>query len=120
MAFGTRVRNAVKAEPRSVRLSSLVGAGGLWYGFGKMIADMCANNRGYRRVMLISIYRLTEEQGLELEAVLTQVRNRCAWDALARTMISHRRSAGVLRKSLIKRSTLQPWDLREVEGVAMT
>ncbi|KAF8559017.1 hypothetical protein OG21DRAFT_1594896 [Imleria badia] len=55
VAFGTRVRNALKAEPRSVKLSSLVGAGGLWYGFGKMIAEI-----------------LTEEQGLELETVLTQ------------------------------------------------
>jgi len=55
VAFGTRVRNALRAEPRSVKLSSLVGAGGLWYGFGKIIADI-----------------LTEEQGLELETVLTQ------------------------------------------------
>lgn len=39
-AFGTRVRNALRAEPRSVKLSSLVGAGGLWYGFGKMIMEM--------------------------------------------------------------------------------
>jgi len=38
--FGARVRNALKAEARSVRLSSLVGAGGLWYGFGKMIMDI--------------------------------------------------------------------------------
>lgn len=40
-AFGPRVRNALKAEARSVRLASLVGAGGLWYGFGKTIVDMC-------------------------------------------------------------------------------
>lgn len=38
--FGARVRNALSAEAKSVRLSSLVGAGGLWYGFGKMIMDM--------------------------------------------------------------------------------
>ncbi|KZP24579.1 GINS complex Psf3 component [Athelia psychrophila] len=38
--FGPRVRNALKAEARSVRLSSLVGAGGMWYGYGKMIMDM--------------------------------------------------------------------------------
>jgi len=38
--FGVRVRNALKAEARSVRLSSLVGAGGLWYGFGKTLMDM--------------------------------------------------------------------------------
>ncbi|KAI9574947.1 hypothetical protein HD554DRAFT_130270 [Boletus coccyginus] len=55
MPFGIRVRNALRAEPRSVKLSSLVGTGGLWYGFGKMIAEI-----------------LTEEQALELETVLTQ------------------------------------------------
>jgi GINS complex subunit 3 len=38
--FGARVRNALKAEARSVKLSSLVGAGGLWYGFGKTLMDM--------------------------------------------------------------------------------
>ena len=75
VAFGTRVRNALKAEPRSVKLSSLVGAGGLWYGFGKMIAEMYANYSGCQSITLISIYRLTEEQGLELETVLTQVRS---------------------------------------------
>ncbi|KAI9001129.1 GINS complex Psf3 component [Trametes punicea] len=35
--FSARVRNALNAEPRSVRLSALVGQGGLWYGFGRMI-----------------------------------------------------------------------------------
>ncbi|CCL99176.1 uncharacterized protein FIBRA_01191 [Fibroporia radiculosa] len=35
--FSARVRNALNAEARSVRLSSLVGQGGLWYGFGRMI-----------------------------------------------------------------------------------
>ncbi|KAI0366357.1 GINS complex Psf3 component [Pilatotrama ljubarskyi] len=35
--FSARVRNALNADPRSVRLSSLVGQGGLWYGFGRMI-----------------------------------------------------------------------------------
>ncbi|KAJ7095194.1 hypothetical protein B0H15DRAFT_828465 [Mycena belliarum] len=39
-AFGSKVRNALKAEPCSVRLSALVGAGGLWYGFGKTIMEM--------------------------------------------------------------------------------
>ncbi|KAJ7283799.1 hypothetical protein C8J57DRAFT_1293614 [Mycena rebaudengoi] len=39
-AFGIKVRNALKAEPCSVRLSSLVGAGGLWYGFGKTIMEL--------------------------------------------------------------------------------
>lgn len=44
-AFGSRVRNALKAEPCSVRLSTLVGAGNLWYGFGKTIMDMWASVR---------------------------------------------------------------------------
>ncbi|PCH41607.1 GINS complex Psf3 component [Wolfiporia cocos MD-104 SS10] len=35
--FSARVRNALNAEARSVRLSNLVGQGGLWYGFGRMI-----------------------------------------------------------------------------------
>jgi GINS complex subunit 3 len=39
-AFSPKVRNALKAEAKSVRLSNLVGAGGLWYGFGKTITDM--------------------------------------------------------------------------------
>ncbi|KAF9246935.1 hypothetical protein BU15DRAFT_84527 [Melanogaster broomeanus] len=49
------VRNALKAEPRSVKLSALVGAGGLWYGFGKMIMDI-----------------LSEEQANGMSEVLTQ------------------------------------------------
>ncbi|KAH7904454.1 hypothetical protein BJ138DRAFT_1166467 [Hygrophoropsis aurantiaca] len=43
--FGPRVRNALKAEPRSVKLSALVGAGGLWYGFGKMIMDILSDEQ---------------------------------------------------------------------------
>ncbi|KAF8076185.1 hypothetical protein FPV67DRAFT_1604787 [Lyophyllum atratum] len=54
-AFGPRVRNALKAEPRSVRLAGLVGAGGLWYGFGKAIVDI-----------------LAEEQANEIAEVLTK------------------------------------------------
>lgn len=54
--FGTRVRNALKAEPRSVKLSNLVGAGGLWYGFGKMVMDI-----------------LSEEQANGISEVLTKV-----------------------------------------------
>jgi hypothetical protein len=42
--FGTRVGNALTAEARSVRLSALVGAGGMWYGFGKTIMDMYVKN----------------------------------------------------------------------------
>ncbi|KAJ2933479.1 hypothetical protein H1R20_g2574, partial [Candolleomyces eurysporus] len=53
--FGLKVRNALKAEACSVRLSSLVGAGGLWYGFGKMIMDM-----------------LSEEQASEMSEMMTK------------------------------------------------
>ncbi|ETW84241.1 hypothetical protein HETIRDRAFT_415948 [Heterobasidion irregulare TC 32-1] len=38
--FSSRVRNALNAEAKSVRLSGLVGAGGLWYGFGKIVMKL--------------------------------------------------------------------------------
>jgi len=38
--FGQRVRNALRAEACSISLSNQVGAGGTWYGFGKMIVDL--------------------------------------------------------------------------------
>ncbi|KAG1724384.1 uncharacterized protein EDB91DRAFT_1170963 [Suillus paluster] len=53
--FGTRVRNMLKAEPRSVKLCNLIGTGGLWYGFGKMITDI-----------------LSEEQANGISEVLTK------------------------------------------------
>jgi GINS complex subunit 3 len=34
------VRNALNAEAKSVKLSALVGAGGLWYGFGKIVMQL--------------------------------------------------------------------------------
>ncbi|TFK43139.1 hypothetical protein BDQ12DRAFT_731194 [Crucibulum laeve] len=43
--FSTRVKNALKAEACSVKLSNLVGAGGLWYGFGKTIMDMLSDEQ---------------------------------------------------------------------------
>ena len=63
MAFGIRVRNALRAEPRSVKLSSLVGAGGLWYGFGKMIAEMWVNYGGCWAVILISNLQINRRAG---------------------------------------------------------
>ncbi|KIY71837.1 hypothetical protein CYLTODRAFT_418553 [Cylindrobasidium torrendii FP15055 ss-10] len=44
--FNGRVRNALNAEARSVQLSALVGAGGLWYGFGKTIMNMLEDEQG--------------------------------------------------------------------------
>ncbi|KAH9940559.1 GINS complex Psf3 component [Amylocystis lapponica] len=35
--FSSRVRAALNAEARSVRLATLVGQGALWYGFGRML-----------------------------------------------------------------------------------
>lgn len=39
-SFQARVRNALNAEARSVKLSNLVGHGGLWYGFGRMLMKL--------------------------------------------------------------------------------
>jgi len=44
--FVTRVQNALKAEPTSVKLSGLVGAGGLWYGFGRMLLSLLDDEHG--------------------------------------------------------------------------
>jgi len=38
--FTQRVKNALKAEARSVQLSQLVGSGGQWYGYGKMVSNI--------------------------------------------------------------------------------
>ncbi|KXN87860.1 DNA replication complex GINS protein PSF3 [Leucoagaricus sp. SymC.cos] len=54
--FNQRVRNALRAEACSVRLSNLVGAGSTWYGFGKTIIDL-----------------LDDEQAAELSRVLSSV-----------------------------------------------
>lgn len=39
-AFAARVRNAINAEPKSVKLSNLVGQGHTWYGLGQMIMKL--------------------------------------------------------------------------------
>jgi len=44
--FNTRVQNALKAEPTSVKLAGLVGAGGLWYGFGRMLLALLDDEHG--------------------------------------------------------------------------
>lgn len=40
-AYSERVRHALDAEATSVKLSNLVGQGGLWYGFGRLIMNEC-------------------------------------------------------------------------------
>ncbi|KAF8592374.1 GINS complex, Psf3 component [Ramaria rubella] len=56
--FSSRVKNALDAEPRSVRLSALVGGGGQWYGFGKMIAQLLEDGPAEdMSKMLMNTYR---------------------------------------------------------------
>lgn len=38
--FGQRVQRALKADTRNVKLAGLVGGNGLWYHFGRTIAEM--------------------------------------------------------------------------------
>ncbi|CAA7260153.1 unnamed protein product [Cyclocybe aegerita] len=52
--FGSKVRNALKAEARSVRLANLVGAGGLWYGFGKTIMDILSDEQANEMSEMLS------------------------------------------------------------------
>ncbi|KAI5894055.1 uncharacterized protein SCHCODRAFT_02623594 [Schizophyllum commune H4-8] len=54
-AFGPKVKNALSAEEKSVRLSGLVGAGSSWYSFGKTVMDI-----------------LIEEQGKDMSDMLTR------------------------------------------------
>ena len=48
--FSARVRNALNAEARSVRLSGLVGQGGLWYGFGRMLMQLYVPTPAHDRI----------------------------------------------------------------------
>ncbi|KAJ3507556.1 hypothetical protein NLJ89_g6233 [Agrocybe chaxingu] len=52
--FGSKVRNALKAEAKSVRLANLVGAGGLWYGFGKTIMDILSDEQANEMSEMLS------------------------------------------------------------------
>lgn len=70
--FGARVRNALDAEPKSVRLSALVGQGGMWYGFGKTMMDW------YLKISLVSsmielCLRFEEEEAREISKLLREV-----------------------------------------------
>ncbi|KAI0034064.1 GINS complex Psf3 component [Vararia minispora EC-137] len=42
--FSSRVKNALNAECKSVRLSALVGAGASWYAFGKIVMRLLAQD----------------------------------------------------------------------------
>jgi GINS complex subunit 3 len=72
--FAPRVKNALDAEPRSVRLSNLVGAGGLWYGFGRMVVRLWVT-RGFASLPLLRLWsRLDEERGVEMSNLFMTVR----------------------------------------------
>jgi hypothetical protein len=73
--FAPRVKNALDAEPRSVRLSNLVGAGGLWYGFGRMVVRLWVA-RGFAPLLLLRLWsRLDEERGVEMSNLFMTVRD---------------------------------------------
>ena len=74
--FSARVRNALNAEARSVRLSGLVGQGGLWYGFGRMLMRLYvpASSAHLISYQLSGAHRLNDIPAQELSDVLTKVR----------------------------------------------
>ncbi|KAG9085341.1 DNA replication protein, partial [Ceratobasidium sp. 392] len=43
--FGQRVQRALKADTRNVKLAGLVGGNGLWYNFGRSIAEMLVEDQ---------------------------------------------------------------------------
>jgi len=59
-----------------VRLSNLVGQGGLWYGFGKTIMDMYVTYKhsGALGVFNSSSLSLSDEQANEMSEMLSKVR----------------------------------------------
>lgn len=52
--FSQRVRNALRADACSVRLSNQVGAGSTWYGFGKTIVDLLDDEQAADLSQLLS------------------------------------------------------------------
>lgn len=73
--FGSRVRNALKAEACSVRLSNLVGAGGFWYGFGKTIMEMQVTPPTIAPTISYMLFSLSEDQANGISEMLTKVTN---------------------------------------------
>ena len=73
--FNTRVQNALRAEPTSVKLAGLVGAGGLWYGFGRMLLALYVNHFQVhsKRTDDQKLLRLDDEHGDLMSALLARV-----------------------------------------------
>ena len=73
--FSSRVRNALNAEATSVRLSALVGAGGLWYGFGKIIMRLSVPTRPIATVTGLKLScSLDDVPANEMSELLTKAR----------------------------------------------
>jgi len=73
--FNTRVQNALRAEPTSVKLAGLVGAGGLWYGFGRMLLALYVNRFQVHSKWTDDqkLLRLDDEHGDLMSALLARV-----------------------------------------------
>ncbi|QRV73190.1 DNA replication complex GINS protein PSF3 [Ceratobasidium sp. AG-Ba] len=52
--FGPRVQRALKADTKNVRLAGLVGGNGLWYSFGRGIAEMLVDDQQEKLCKLLS------------------------------------------------------------------
>ncbi|CED85258.1 Multiple inositol polyphosphate phosphatase [Phaffia rhodozyma] len=57
-AFSNRVRNALNAESRSVKLSNLVGGLGMWYGFGRRLVGILDDPQAtYLSTLLLTTFK---------------------------------------------------------------
>lgn len=52
--FASRVKNALNAESKFVRLSSLVGAGASWYAFGKIFMRLLSQEAAHDMATILS------------------------------------------------------------------
>ncbi len=71
--FTSRVRNALNAEARSVKLSNLVGQGGLWYGFGRMVMNLCVSCLPSYECLFIYPFRLDDSGADDMSNMLVKV-----------------------------------------------
>ena len=113
MPFTPRVYGALKAEPRSVQLASLMGAGASWYMLGRIIMDM----------YVISVIGTCKRPDIALQVYRGGgLKNYLPWwprhdfplqRAGVRQLIRQCRLSKLgLRKSLINLNILQTWGRR--------
>lgn len=70
--YSTKIKKALDADARNVRLSTLVGGSGTWYGFGKLIVDLWVILHD-AQPLANTAFRLQEPQSTDLAKVLTDV-----------------------------------------------